>query len=121
MLRKIVLSTLACAALLFSILLACALGQAYHARSRANAFLSDVRKLRIGQSTYDDVLRIKTNYKNRSSVESNDCDRDLCVLDFSFENRWLYHLGLVPGTRFVGSLTVKKGVLVKVSLSLLSN
>jgi hypothetical protein len=119
--RKIVPAIFGGAALLFSILLACALGQAYRARANGDEFLSDVRKLRVGQSTYDNVLRIQTNYKSRSSVEGNGCDRNLCILDFSFENRWLYHFGLVPGSRFTGSLTVRRGILVKVSLSLLSN
>lgn len=119
--RKIVLTIFGGAGLLFSILLACALGQAYRARTKGDAFLSDVRKLHLGQSTYDDVLRIQTNYKSRSSVEGDGCDQNLCILDFSFENRWLYHFGLVPGARFTGSLTVKKGILVRVRLSLLSN
>jgi hypothetical protein len=118
---KIVLTAFGAAGLLFLILLACALGQAYRARAMANAFLSDVRELRVGQSTYDDVLRIRTNYKNRSSVEASECDQNLCTLDFSFDNRWLYHFGLVRGSRFTGSLRVNKGVLVRVRLSLLSD
>ena len=109
------------AALLFSILLACALGQAYRARANGDEFLSDVRKLRVGQSTYDDVLKIQANYKSRSSVQGNGCDRNLCILSFSFENRWLYHFGLVPGARFTGSLAVRRGILAGVSLYLVSN
>lgn len=118
---RIVLKTFGAAALVTIILLACALGQAYHARTMAHRFLSEVRKLRVGQSTYDDVLRIQTNYKNRSSIESNSCDHNLCIVGFGFDNRWLYHFGLVPGSAFTGSLTVRKGVLVRVNLSLLSN
>jgi hypothetical protein len=118
---KIVLTISSAVGLFFLTLLACALVQGYHARSMANRFLSDVRKLRVGQSTYDDVLRIQTNYKSRSSVEGKECDQNLCILDFSFDNRWLYHSGLVPGSRFTGSLTVRKGILDRVKLSLLSN
>jgi hypothetical protein len=119
--RKIIPTIFGGAALLFSTLLACALWQAYRARANGDEFLSDVRKLRVGQSTYEDVLRIQANYKSRSSVQGNACDRNLCILDFCFENNWLYHFGLVPGSRFIGSLMVRRGILVKVSLSLLSD
>jgi hypothetical protein len=118
--RKIVLTTFGAATILLLILLACAL-VAYHARAMAHGFLSDVRNLRIGQSTLDDVLRIRTNYESRSTVESNGCDQILCILDFAFDNRWLFHFGLAPGSMFTGSLTVRRGMLVRVRISLLSN
>jgi len=105
----------------FLILLACAEGQAYRARQFANAILSDVRKLRVGQSTYDDVSKVWANYKSRSSIEGNGCDRIQCILDFSSENKWLYDFGLVPGARFAASLTVRQGVLIKISISLTSD
>jgi hypothetical protein len=103
------------------LLLAFALGQAYRAREFGNAFLSDVGKLRVGQSTYEDVLRVQARYRSRSSVEGGSCDRNLCVLAFSAGNEWLYRLGLVPGAMFVGSMTVKQGRLARVSASLQSN
>jgi hypothetical protein len=112
--------TLGGAALLLSLLLICALGQAYRARARGNAFLSDVRQLRVGQSTYDDVLRIKTKYEGRSWSEDKACD-DQCIVNFSFDNKWLYHFGLVPGTMFIGGLTVSKGILVRIDLTFQSN
>jgi len=118
--RKIALTILGGAALLFSILLTCALGQAYRARAEGDAFLSDVRGLRVGQSTYDDVLRIQTKYKSYSSVEGNRCDRDLCDVDFLSGNKWLYELGLVPGAMFTGGVRVRGGVLTRISVGFLS-
>jgi hypothetical protein len=120
MLRKALMMT-GGAALLLSLLLICALGQAYHARVRGTAFLSDVRRLRVGQSTYDDVLRIKTKYDGRSWSEDKACDQDQCIVNFSFDNKWLYRFGLVPGTGFIGGLTVRKGILVRIDLALQSN
>jgi hypothetical protein len=67
-------------------MLACALAQAYRARAFANAILSDVRKLRVGRSTYDDVLKVQAQYKSASSVESDSCDRALCGLFFERES-----------------------------------
>ena len=116
-----VLMTLGGAALLLSLLLICALGKAYRARAKGNAFLSDVRQLRVGQSTYDDVLRIKTKYEGRPWSEDKACDRDQCIVNFSFDNKWLYHFGLVPGTMFIGGLTVRQGTLVRIDLALQSN
>jgi hypothetical protein len=49
----------------------CASGQAYLSRARGDTFLSEVRQLRVGQSTLDDVLRIRANFRNYSSVESH--------------------------------------------------
>jgi hypothetical protein len=118
--RKIALAILGGAALLFSILLACALGQAYYSRAEGYAFLSDVRGLRVGQSTYDDILRIQTKYKSYSSVEGNRCDRDLCDVDFLSGNKWLYELGLVPGAMFTGGVRVRGGVLTRISVGFLS-
>ena len=119
--RKMLIIIPVCVVAFLSVLLACALVQAFEARADCNAFLSDIRNLRVGESTYDDVVRIHATYRNRSSVEGNTCERNLCILDFSFENIWLYHSGLVPGARFVGSLTIRNGVLVKVNLTLSSN
>lgn len=42
-------------------------------------------------------------------------------MDFSGDNKGLYHFGLVPGARFVGGLKVRQGVLVEISVSLLSD
>ena len=116
-----VLMTLGAAALLLSLLLVCALGQAYRARARGNAFLSDLRQLRVGQSMLDDVLRIKTKYQGRSWSEDKVCGQDQCIVNFSFDNKWLYRFGLVPGTGFIGGLTVSKGILVRIDLALQSN
>jgi hypothetical protein len=121
MVRKILLRILASVAILFSALLAFALGQAFHVRATGNSFLSDVRKLSVGHSTYDDLLRIQANYRSYSSIEGNKCDRDLCILDFSFDNKLLCQLGLVPGAMFVGGLRVEKGILVGISLSIVAN
>lgn len=118
---RIILATLATATLIFMTLLACAFGQAYHARHFSNAFLSDVRKLHLGQSTYDDVLRIHAKYKSRALVDGDGCNTNSCTIDFSDDNKWLYYFGLVPGARFSASLAVKQGVLVKIGLSLNSD
>lgn len=119
--RKIILSIFAAAVLVFITLLSYAFGQAYRAREFGNTFLSDVRKLHVSQSTYADVLRIQTKYRSRSLIEGDGCNKNLCIIDFSDDNKWLYHFGLVPGARFSAGLTVKQGILVKISLSLFSN
>jgi hypothetical protein len=109
------------AAILLSLLPIWAMGQAYRARAKGNAFLWDVRQLRVGQSTYDDVLKIRTKYEGRSWSEDKACDRDQCNVNFSFDNKWLYRFGLVPGTMFIGGLTVSRGTLVRIDLALQSN
>jgi hypothetical protein len=118
---KVALTIFGAAAFLFSIPLACALEQAYRARERGEAFLSNVRRLRVGQSTYDDVVAIETRYKSQSSFYGDRCDRDLCDVDSLFGNKWLYELGLVPGAMFTGGLRVRRGILTRISVSVDSN
>lgn len=117
MLRKIVSTVLAVAAAIPLILLAVAFAQAYRAREFGNDFLADARKLRVGQSTYEDVLKVRAKYQSRSKGGLGDCNQDLCNLAFLDGNEWLYHSGLAPGAIFIGGLSVRQGVLVKISVS----
>lgn len=121
MLGKIIFAILAAAAAIFLTLLSAAFAQAYRAREFGNEFLSDARNLRVGQSTYEDVLRIRAKYRSRSLNDLGSCDQNSCETGFSGGNKWLYHLGLVPGAVFIGGLTVRQGVLVKISATYACN
>jgi hypothetical protein len=88
--RKIIFTVLAAAAALSLMLLAAAFAHAYRAREFGDAFLADIRNLRVGQSTYRDVLRLQAKYRSRSSRAAGTCDENLCVMDFSGER-----LGLI--------------------------
>jgi len=121
MLRRVLFTILAATAAILLTLLAVAFAQAYRARAFGNEFLADVRNLRVGQSTYQDVLRVQAKYRPRSSSELGNCEQNLCDMAFSGGNEQLYRLGLVPGDVFIGSLRVRQGVLVKIGISYQSN
>jgi hypothetical protein len=120
-LRRVFLTILTAAAAICLALLAIAFAQAYRARAFGNEFLADVRNLRVGQSTYQDALRVQAKYRSRWSSELGDCDQNLCDMAFSAGNEWLYRLGLVPGAIFIGGLRVRQGVLVRIIVSYQSN
>ncbi len=121
MLRRVFFTILTAAAAICLALLAVAFAQAYRARAFGNEFLADVRNRRVGQSTYQDVLRVQAKYRSRSSSEPGDCDQNLCDMAFSGGNERLYRLGLVPGAKFIGSLRVQQGLLVEIGVSYQAN
>jgi hypothetical protein len=109
------------AAILCAIVLGLATAQSYLSRLNADAFLTDIKQLRISQSSLEDVLRIQARYRIYSQGPEESCSVRSCSRYFYFDNRWLYYLHLSPGTRFGGGMTITDGVLSRVSLSMVSN
>lgn len=84
-------------------------------QSGAEAFLRDVTKLEIGQSTFEETKEIARRHGGVPWWENNDsmlCTWDDCAFRFVFENKPLTSTRLVAYVRLVGTLTVKNGVLV---------
>jgi hypothetical protein len=93
-------------------------GQTFATRYQAAAFLSDVRALRPGRSSFGDLVRLRQKYKRFSSVDDLACNPNLCTMYFSFDNRWLYRLRVLPASRFGGGITIRDGLVYEVNLAL---
>ncbi len=118
--RKILLISTAVAGFA-AIALMLALADTYVTRSKASDFLRDVRELRIGKSSLADLLRLKEKYYKFASEDPAGCDRNSCRIYFSFDNRWLSRLRVVPAARLGGGVTVKHGAINEINLALASD
>ena len=81
----------------------------------AQAFLDDLKSLRVGTSSFAEIQRLRDAYPN--VWKSADCDPSQdCALDFDIENTWLHRLHLVPRTRLQGTLYTTKGILARMGV-----
>lgn len=84
--------------------------------NRAHAFLSDVAKLKVGDSTFTDAKMIAEKHGgipwwvNETSMQ---CTYDNCVFQFVFENKPLTSTHLVPYTGLIGRLAIEHGVVTE--------
>jgi len=85
---------------LIMVLMGLLVGETFATRYQAAGFLNDVRALRVGRSSFGDLVRLRQKYKRFSSVDSLACNPNLCTMYFSFDNRWLYRLRVLPASRF---------------------
>jgi len=96
--------------------------------SRAQAFLTEVTKLRVGKSTLEDAKLIAQKHGGLVEPGSGPCSYEACTLEFLFENKPLSstyiepHIGLIGGIEvmtgvpyvgFMGALDVRNGVVTK--------
>lgn len=81
----------------------------------AQAFLGDLKSLRIGVSSFAEIQRLREVYP--SVWKKADCNSDQdCAFDFAIENTWLRRLHLVPWTRLQGTLYTNKGILMRMGV-----
>jgi hypothetical protein len=87
-------------------------------RWQARNFLQDVMHIRVGESDLVELQRLASKYRSFAVQGSPRCDQDLCTFDFYFDNRWLWRIGLAPGTRFGGGITAQRGKITEIDLAL---
>jgi hypothetical protein len=84
--------------------------------SRAQAFLTDVTKLEVGKSTFEDakvVARKDGGIPWWVSDNSMQCTYEICAFRFLFENKPLTSTHLVPYVGLIGTVLVEKGVVTE--------
>jgi hypothetical protein len=97
---------------------AVAIAQTFVVRWQARHFLQDVLRIRVGESDLVELQRLASKYRSFAVQGSPRCDQDLCSFDFHFGNRWLWQIGLAPGTRFGGGITAQRGKITEIDLIL---
>jgi hypothetical protein len=95
-----------------------AMARTYVVRWQAKNFLQDVMHIRVGESDLAELQRLASKYRSFVVQDGPRCDQDLCSFDFDFGNRWLWRIGLAPGTRFGGGITAQTGKITEIDLSL---
>lgn len=86
-----------------------AIGSARINRRQAAGCLQDALKLKVGDSSSDDVKRMAQRYARYLTTYPPDCEPQECEVSFAFENTWLARLGLAPRTVFLLRVRVSKG------------
>lgn len=109
---------LICVLALICVVPAAAMARTFVVRWQASHFLQDVMHIRVGESDLIELQRLANEYRSYAVQGSPRCDRDLCSFDFYFGNRWLWRIGLAPGTRFGGGITAQRGKITEIDLSL---
>jgi hypothetical protein len=95
-----------------------AMARTFVVRWQAKNFLQDVMHIRVGESDFAELQKLANKYRSYAVQGSPRCDQDLCTFDFYFGNRWLWQIGLAPGTRFGGGITTQRGKITEIDLSL---
>lgn len=88
--------------------------------SRAQAFLSDVTKLEVGKSTFEEAKSVAQKHGGIPwwvSDGSMRCTWQECVFQFVFQNKPLTSTRVVPWVGLIGTVTVKDGVVTQESIS----
>ena len=100
---------------------ALAIVQAFAARSDANQFLADVKKLRVGKSSLVDLNTLSAKYRTYATPDGIECNQKLCTVFFYFGNKWLARIGLSAASRFGGGITAQEGTISKIDLALMTD
>ena len=80
---------------------------------RARAFLSDIRKLEVGKSTFEDARMLAQRYGGIPwwvSCDSMRCTSQRCQFRFVFENKPLSSMYIEPHVGFVSGIEVRTGI-----------
>ncbi len=86
----------------------------------AQAFLDDLKSLRVGKSSFAEVKHVSEVYPDVWKKADCKPNQD-CALDFAIENTWLHRLRLVPWTKFQGTLYIRDGTLTRMGIILAAN
>ncbi|MGA7218662.1 MAG: hypothetical protein WBX38_10130 [Candidatus Sulfotelmatobacter sp.] len=103
---RLIVTFFIAAAILFGVVSLWAKWQAYRAQTDARELVAELRGVRIGGSTLDDVglVAARHTHYRRSFLKPDPpaCDNgeDPCYFDFSYENSLLARLHLAPVIRF---------------------
>lgn len=84
--------------------------------SRAEAFLTDVTKLEVGKSTFEDAKTLARKYGGIPwwvSDNSMQCTYQRCDFRFVFENKPLTSTHFVPYVGFIANVGVKNGAVTE--------
>jgi len=89
-------------------------------RREASNFLRDVKLIRPGVSTIQELLQLRDKYHRFASAAEPGCNQDECTIYFHFYNTWLFRIHAVPPTEFGGGISARRGIVWKVDLALQS-
>jgi len=81
----------------------------------AKQFAGVLERLHVGNENVGMISNLLTICRSNCSVTQSSCHESSCDLLFSFDNRALSRLRIVPFGRFSGAVTVRQGRLVSVS------
>lgn len=107
--RKFVILCLGALAVVAFACVSYAKWKAYATRRDADMLLSQLRNLRAGESTFDDVQRIAEKHHRFSVSKGPPCSSDVCYFDFLYTNSLLARLGLASRTEMGIRVQVYKG------------
>lgn len=83
---------------------------------RAAAILKGVYALRVGRSSITDVEQLATRIGPNGS--SKECRDTACEFGFYVDNSWLHKVGLEPFAVFQATITIQKGIVNTIRVSL---
>jgi hypothetical protein len=81
--------------------------------TRARAFLSDMMKLEVGKSTFEDARLVAQRYGGIPwwiNYDSMQCTYQRCQFRFVFENKPLSSAYIEPHIGFIGGIEVRTGI-----------
>jgi len=81
--------------------------------TRARSFLSDIMKLEVGKSTFEDARMLAQRYGGIPwwiSSDSTQCTYQRCQFRFLFENKPLSSTYIEPHIGFISGIEVKTGI-----------
>jgi hypothetical protein len=87
-------------------------------KREAQALLSELQAISIGSASFDEVQRIASRFRSRTTEGVQPCSPDECDLRISFENSWLRRLHLATPTTFGVVLLVRNGRLYYVNAAM---
>jgi hypothetical protein len=80
-----------------------------NAKKNAEALLSELQNIQMGQTGFDEVRAIAMQYSSHVRKGTGICMPSECNLTLGFENLWLQRLHLAPRTTFGAVLLVRNG------------
>ena len=85
-------------------------------RNAAEAFINNIRRLRVGKSSFQEFSAISAKYQAYTSIATPSCTEKECSLAFEFNNRWLAKSFLSRPAQIGGSMTFTNGALHDIDL-----
>ena len=89
--------------------------EAQFSRIRAQQLVSELRKVRVGVTTFDDSMLLAKRLNGHTSIP---CNTSFCKIEFVVHNGLAAKLHFAKPTTFGGVLTVKNGIVSYMSVSL---
>jgi len=96
-----------------------AIASAWLAQRDAKRCLHDVLMLRVGESSFQDVMRMARPYASHRLTYPPACGPEECELTFTFQNKWPAKLRLAPLVGLMIKVVVSKGTMQSLGANLL--